>query len=205
MLGLMGGTFNPIHRGHIRLALEVRRRFFLQRVELLPSHISVHRQQPGINARLRRKMVELAVAEHSGSLMVNTIELERNGPSYSYETLTELKQRQPHETLCWLMGSDSFNTFTSWKNPQGILQLANLIVCSRPGYEVDQTIFPQHHLAETESLQDFASGKIVFHQMSPDPCSSSAIRQHLQQHESVGDCLAPSVLNFIQQNRLYES
>ena len=208
MIGLLGGTFNPVHVGHLSLAKSVLNAFKLEQVEFIPSYQSVHRNQPDVAAELRRDMLALALQPHT-QFCLNHLEIERRGPSYTVDTLQQIKQQKPGITLCWLLGVDAFNDFLSWKNPQGILRLAHLIVCTRPGHDPKKNIFPEHHLSLDEQLSDFTAGKIVFYEMPPNACSSTAIRAQLKRAShgldtSVTECLPQSVLKFIQQHQLYE-
>lgn len=204
MIALFGGTFNPVHNGHIALAREVVREFDLDRVQFLPSYLPVHRDEPQTDAHLRKKMVQLAIQPFP-ELSLNDCEIVRSGYSYSVDTLEFMHQQNPHESLCWLMGIDAFNDFESWKNPAGILQRANLIVCTRPGVELQSSNFDSHFLHKQETLSDFSAGKIAFFAMSPNCCSSTEIRLRLKAGQSVSGCLSQPVLEFIQHNNLYEN
>ena len=204
MIALFGGTFNPVHNGHVNLAREVFSAYPLQRVEFIPSYLPVHRDEPEITGGLRQHLIQLAIQPFP-QLGLNSCELDRKGSSYTIDTLHSLKNRNKDESLCWLMGADSFNSFAGWKKPAEILQLAHLIVCARPGVELDRTVFSAHFLREDESLSDFTAGKIAFFRMTPNPCSSTLIRRQLQQGLSVDGCLAPPVLEFILQNQLYRN
>ena len=203
MKALFGGTFNPIHNGHLALAGEVAEVFQLDCIEFLPSYQPVHRGQPETSPEIRKQLVELAIAPYPGFIL-NTRELDRGGPSYAYDTLRGIKADEPETTICWLMGADSFNSFPGWHQPAGILQLAHLIVCLRPGVELDKSIFPQNQLQPGDKLQDFGAGKIVFHPMQPNTCSATAIRQALSTGQPEDACLPAPVLEFIKQNHLYE-
>ena len=204
MIALFGGTFNPLHNGHLSLASEVLKAYQLQNIQFLPSYRSVHRGQPEVSAELRQQMVSLAIQPYP-EFSLNSYEIERKGPSYTVDTLRHIKNEAPDESLCWLMGADSFNSFLSWKQPQEILRLANLIVCTRPDVERDTQLLTQHYLADGESLAGYPAGKIAFFTMSPNTCSSTRIRQQLLQGLDTGDCLPPPVLTFIQQQQLYRS
>lgn len=203
MIALFGGTFNPVHQGHINLALEVTKAFALEAVQFLPSYQPVHRDEPNISPSLRKQMVELAIQPYP-ELQLNSSEIDRAGLSYAVDTLTQLKKLSADRSICWLMGMDSFNSFKRWKNPRGILGLANLIVCARPGVKPDRSIFPKHYLQDDETLIDFMAGKIAFYDMQPNKCSSTVIRHQLKTGVSVAGCLSRPVLEFIQQNNLYE-
>ena len=204
MIALFGGTFNPVHNGHVNLARKVLNAYSLHRVEFIPSYLPVHRDAPEISPQLRQQLIQLAIQPFP-ELSQNSCELDRKGPSYTIDTLHSLKSRDPSESLCWLMGADSFNSFASWKKPAEILQLAHLIVCARPGVEIDRTVFSAHFLRDDELLSDFMAGKIAFFRLTPNHCSSTLIRRQLQQGLSVDGCLAPPVLEFILQNKLYRN
>jgi len=202
MIALFGGTFNPVHNGHLCLASEVLKAYALQSIQFLPSYLSVHRGQPEVSAEFRQQMVSLAIQPYR-EFSLNSYEIERKGPSFTVDTLHYIKSKAPDDPLCWLMGVDSFNSFLSWKQPQEILSLTNLIVCTRPNVKRDTTLLTQHYLAEGESLVDYPAAKIAFFSMSPNSCSSTRIRQQLLQGLDTGDCLPPPVLTFIQQHHLY--
>ncbi len=204
MIALYGGTFNPVHEGHIALAREVREVFELDSVEFLPSYLPVHRDIPEVSADIRKHLLELALSPYP-QLKLNCIEIDRQGASFTIDTLNSISEQFPHQGICWLMGADSFNSFLSWKNPQEILQLANLIVCARPGVLQDTSIFPACHLHNKTSLRDFKAGKIVFHTMRPNSCSATQIREILKQGKSVSGCLSQPVLEFIQKHNLYQN
>ena len=202
MIALFGGTFNPVHTGHISLALEVIKAFELESVEFLPSFLPVHRTTPETSALLRKQLVEIAIQPYP-ELTLNSAEIDRQGCSFVIDTLRAITQEFPQQSICWLMGADSFNSFLSWKNPTGILQMANLIVCARPDVKLDKSIFPANYLQSHELLKDFKVGKVVFHPMQPNSCSSTQIRELLGQGRTVSKCLSQPVLEFIKRNHLY--
>lgn len=204
MIALFGGTFNPVHNGHIALAREVSSHFKLEKVDLLPSYFPVHRREPGVSADMRSRMVELAVAPYP-ELRLNRIEIDRSAPSYTVDTLRELKRVQPDQPICWMMGSDAFNDFNTWKEPEEILNLAHLIVCARPGVTLRADIFADHRLPTGTSLLDSQDGKIAFFAMRPNRCSATEIRKKLTQGLSSSECLPAPVLDFIRQQHLYEN
>lgn len=207
-LALFGGTFNPVHNGHIALARAVAEHYLLEQVALLPCYQPVHRDLPQTSPEYRRQMIELAIQPYN-ELTLDSCELDRSGPSYAVDTLQEKKQKHSQQTLYWIMGVDSFNSLLSWKNPNKILQLAHLIVCTRPEVKFDEHVFPDHITTNAEDLQKTSAGKISLFDGLNNACSSSKIREQLNQttfNETsiLQQCLAEPVLNFIKQHKLYE-
>jgi len=131
-IGLFGGTFDPVHHGHLRSALELRGALALDTVRLLPNHRPAHRGPTAASSADRLAMLEQAVQDVPG-LQVDARELLRDGPSYTVDTLEALSSEHPHTALVFFMGLDAFNHFVDWHRPERILQLAHLVVIDRPG------------------------------------------------------------------------
>lgn len=133
-IGLFGGTFDPIHWGHLRSAEEVRETFALDRVLLIPaSSPPQKKRQPTTSPGDRLKMVRLAIAKNP-SFAVSTVEISRPGKSYSVDTIRHFAARWPKDALYFILGLDAFREIGSWKDFQDIFPLCHLIVISRPGY-----------------------------------------------------------------------
>ncbi len=120
LLGFYGGTFDPIHHGHLQLALYVAAHCQLSCLQLLPCHLPPHRAHPGVSSAHRAAMVELAIAPYP-QLQLNTLELSKNSPSYTVETLEQLRAQYPTDTLLFVIGMDSLNQFQHWHRYQDIL------------------------------------------------------------------------------------
>jgi nicotinate-nucleotide adenylyltransferase len=135
MIGLYGGTFNPIHQGHLRAAEEVSEAFGIDRMLFIPSARPPHKREEGGDviapAKLRLEWVTLAV-EHNPVFVVDPIEVDRPGPSYLVDTLAELRERHPGEELAFAVGQDAFAEMGLWREPRRIFELANVIVTTRP-------------------------------------------------------------------------
>ena len=133
-IGVFGGTFDPIHLGHLAIAEEARDRLDLEEVCFVPAGAPwMKAGQPLSSAQDRLAMVRLAV-EDNPFFRVSTIELERPGPSYTVDTLRELREEYgPEAQFFFILGSDSFVRFREWKDPEGVLRLATLVVLERPG------------------------------------------------------------------------
>ena len=201
MIGILGGTFDPIHNGHLHIATQLVNRLSLEQLQFMPCAIPVHRELPLASTMHRCAMIDLVIAGQQ-ALSLNTVEIDRNGPSYSIDSLREIR-RQTDSILALVLGADAFNDFDSWKLPQEILQLANLVVCYRPGFEVNQEMFSQHRVASPGELSRQTAGAILLLEVEAIDCSSSAVRAALDTGKIPRHCLSPAVANYIDKHNLY--
>ena len=133
-LAILGGTFDPVHYGHLRAADEVRKALDLPAVRLVPAALPPHREAPLTAARDRVAMLDLAVREFPG-LVVDTREIARGGKSYTVDTLRELRSEQPGMPLLLVVGADAFQGLSTWHEWRSIFDLAHVVVVPRPGIE----------------------------------------------------------------------
>ena len=151
---IYGGTFDPIHNGHLRLAVELRERLGVQELALVPCHIPPHRESPGAGSDQRLALLKLAITDEPG-LVLDNRELGREGASYSADTLRQIRQEiGPDEPLCMVVGTDSFAGFDQWREWQGIPELAHICVVVRPGSDLPDKGAPADMLAARRA--DFA-------------------------------------------------
>jgi nicotinate-nucleotide adenylyltransferase len=208
LIGVYGGTFDPIHKGHVLSADELCQRLALDELRLIPCHQPPHRPQPLASSQQRLAMVELAIAGHA-SLTVDDRELQREGPSYTVETLKNLREELgPDVALCWVMGADAFAHLDSWYQWEQLLVLAHIVVLARPGESIPMDCPPyqlleQQGLVEPAALRETAAGKILQQALTPYPVSATAIRQAVASQQPSIDGLSPAVLDYIKQNTLY--
>lgn len=186
-IGILGGTFDPIHMGHLILAQEACERLKLAKVIFIPCHTPPHKEaSQAADPEDRYRMVVLAT-QTNPSFDISRIEIERGGTSYSVETLTGLKERLGEATdLFFIVGSDSLGELISWKDINEIFKLANFIVAERPGY-------PIKDLPEGAEVMPITSFEI----------SSSGIRQRIRQAGSIRYLVPDSVREYIIQKNLY--
>ncbi|MCU7842372.1 MAG: nicotinate-nucleotide adenylyltransferase [Candidatus Thiodiazotropha sp. (ex Monitilora ramsayi)] len=208
MIGILGGTFDPIHFGHLRTALDVMQAVGLDEVRFIPLHGAVHRGQPETPAALRLEMVQAAVSGQAG-FVADDRELRREGDSYTVDTLLSLQRDLPKEKCCLIVGMDAFNGFATWRQPEEILSLSHLIVMRRPGEEVSQDGWIRSLLAargceSTGALQAETSGKILIQDVTQLEISSTRIRTMIAAGESPRYLLPSAVLHLIEKNRLYQ-
>ncbi len=203
-IGVNGGTFDPIHYGHLRPALEVYQQLGLDHVRFVPCYKPVHREQPQANGKLRCEMIAAAI-RYQDAFELDTFEMEQPGPSYMVHTLLALKQHFQQDSLVLMMGTDAFAKFHTWHDWERILDLANIAVMHRPGEPVpveseSGVIYQAHHVDQLTKQ----NGQIVDVAVTQLDISSTNIKEHLQRGDSVEYLLPPSVTNFIEQQGLYK-
>lgn len=214
MIGVLGGTFDPIHYGHLRPALDCLQALGLEQVRLVPLGVAVHRPQPAAPPRLRLAMLEAAIAGQPG-LAADPRELDRAGGSYSYDTLASLRaELGPRRPLCLLMGSDAFAGFLDWHRPLEILGLAHLVVMARPAALPDGTsvrglapgpraLLEGRGCERPADLAAAPGGRILRQPVTALDISSTRIRGLIRQGLSPRYLLPDPVLDLIEGSGLY--
>ncbi len=201
MIGILGGTFDPIHNGHLHIATQVFTRLDLESVQFVPCALPVHRDRPHATAAHRGAMIKLAIAEQA-AFTLNTLELERSGLSYTVDSLHQIRL-QTDAVLVFVLGADAFNGFGNWKLPDDILCLAHLVVCYRPGFEVDQALYYERRVDSPQELSRQSAGAILMLEVDAIDCSSSVLRVALEARTGSGKYLAPTVATYIDKHNLY--
>lgn len=206
-LAIFGGTFDPIHIGHLRSAIEVREALACDELRFIPCHQPPHRAEPSANSAQRLHMLELAIAEEPG-LAVDAREIRRDGPSYTIDTLTELRAEiGAKSALHLIIGMDAFAELHTWRRWQELLRFANIVVMQRP-----DSLLPQHgpvadllraQRVELSEVKTKSSGAIAIVQLTPLPISATAIRALIRAQRSPRYLLPDGVWEFIRTNRLY--
>ena len=197
MLGIFGGTFDPIHIGHLRTLMDTCQALSMSRVHVVPNRVPPHRDQPWLSTEQRYELVEQAVNEVA-EFVVDAREISRDGPSYMVDTLRDIKAEFDDWSLCLVIGTDAYNSFTTWHDWQAILQLAHLVVMQRPGYAVPS--IPEldgFRVQQSEQLMVEDAGCIWFQDVSLLDVSSTRIRQLLAEGLSirylVPECIRPQL------------
>jgi nicotinate-nucleotide adenylyltransferase len=191
-VGLLGGAFDPPHLGHVELGRDALSRFDLEQLVVVVTGRPPHKLvETGAETRLR-----LAEAAFSGldGAQVSRWEIDRGEPSYTVDTVRWAKERW--EDVAFIVGADEFCGFLDWKDPDGVVKHARLLVASRPG-------FPQERLDEV--LAGLARPeRVEFFEIQPLPISSREIRARVAQGEPIDDLVPPAVANLIRELRLYQ-
>ncbi len=216
--GLLGGTFNPIHLGHLRAAEEVREALALERIVFIPSRVPPHKQQdpkdPIASSEKRLEWVERAVEPHK-DFSVDRIEIEREGPSYLVDTLRTIRERRRSEedgTPVFIVGEDAFAEMGEWRSPREIFELADFAVMTRPPGQLDDL---QKRIPEIvkDAFEFTADGRRARHRnldtsielvsITALDISSSKIREACRQRRSIRFLVPESIREAIETSREY--
>jgi nicotinate-nucleotide adenylyltransferase len=206
----MGGTFDPIHFGHLRLAEEMAEAIGLSQVAFIPAGQPPHRGAPCTAATHRLEMVRRAIAGNS-CFTADAREVQRPDPSYTVDTLTALRAELGNEQPLWLLlGSDAFLGLPSWHEWRRLFELANIAVAARPGARLLQSdAMPddlKHEVSQRQQAPGSVSGpagSVLLQQMTPLDISATAIRDTLARHGSARYLLPDAVLDYIHEHQLY--
>ena len=203
MIAILGGTFDPIHKGHIHIATRVFQETHVEQIHFMPCSRPVHRNLPQATIEQRCQMIELEISGRP-EFVLNRVEIDRGGPSYSIDSLRDL-YRRGFNRLALILGSDSFAGFSAWKDPQEILKLANLFVCRRPGNDTTPAGFEEWQVESVEEFETRAAGAILMLDVDAPDCASRVLRRQIAHNEYTGNCLGSAVTHYIDQHGLYRS
>lgn len=210
-IGILGGTFNPIHFGHLRMAEELAEGLGLNQVRFIPSANPPHKDRPLISAQQRAAMVALAIQQNQ-AFMLDTRELARDGASYTIDTLTSLRDELGNEiSITLFMGSDAFTHFDTWHRWQEIIEHCHIALVQRPHLSSEKhrlsktlkTFLHNHYSENSEELQHSPSGIVTMRQITALDISSTDIRHALKRGNSVRYLMPDNVIDYIDQQHLY--
>lgn len=214
MIGVFGGTFDPIHFGHLRSALEICEALDLKEIRFIPSRIPPHREQPIADPRERLAMVRAAVAGQKG-MVVDDREIKREGPSYMVDTLESLRSEFVTEPLCLILGMDAFMGLSSWHHWRDIIKLAHIVVVHRPGKSLKNTgskevaevmsLLKNHQNKDVKSLQSRPAGYIFLQSITQLDISASKIRDLVAEGKSPRYLLPDVVMQMIKVQNIYKA
>ena len=231
-IGIFGGTFNPIHLGHLIIAGKVRESLNLEKIIFVPARYPPHKKAPEIGGGHRYRMVKLAIPNNS-YFVASKIELEREGPSYTIDTVNALKKMYLQEKdFYFILGLDAYLETGSWKEIEKLKKLIRFVVVKRPGYENNSKFKTtkslrarpvashcerkRSNLIEVRDCHDLRSRNdsieiatssaysVDFLAMTPIAISSTEIRSRIKKGESVQGLLPDKVMDYIRQHHLYE-
>ncbi len=206
-LGILGGTFDPIHFGHLRMALELYEVLNLMKVHIVPCYQPVHRKMPAATPDQRLAMVQCAIASEP-ALFADDREIRRQKPSYTIDTLLELRKEMPNTPLCLLVGIDAFLGFTSWNRWEEILDNAHIIVAHRPQYHLPANgliaeLMKERLQSEMAYIHENMAGGILFRPITSLEISASDIRKQIAMGRNPRYLLPNGVYEYIKQHGTY--
>ena len=194
MIGIFGGTFDPVHYGHIKPALSVKHALQLEQLRFIPNREPPHRETPWLEVDQRLSLLKTALAEYE-DVVVDERELEREGPSYMVDTLLSLKQDFPQQCFCLIIGMDAFMGINHWHRWRQLFELCHIVVTQRPGFDesvvttkmdADEADFLKQKI--TRNISDLSlqpTGKILLQSVPQLDISSTMIRESLSRGEDI--------------------
>lgn len=207
--GILGGTFDPIHHGHLRLAIEVGEHLNLDHVRLIPSADPPHRDKVFAPAERRFEMTRVA-CDRAGALVADDIELSRTGPSFTVDTLAEFRARHPEASIVFIVGDDAYARLPTWSRWQTLTDYAHLVVVNRPGVSV-----PQHpdlapwaaprSCTDAAILRESRHGMVYSLLMPVLDIASSDIRERHRRRRSIEFLTPLPVVDIIEAHGLYRA
>lgn len=206
-IGILGGTFDPIHLGHVHLANQVWRNCRLAKVIFIPCNQSPLRIKPIANNVERLAMLQLALAEFP-QFNIDDYEIKSSQLSYTLHTLQKLRLEYPKTPLCLIMGIDAFAKFDSWYHWQEIINFVHIIVADRPNSPSIENqpileLINVHAIQSPSALQTKPQGYIYFTKINPLPISATQIRALIQKNNDASSLLHPRVWQYIREHNIY--
>lgn len=175
MIGFFGGSFDPIHLGHLNNAQQLKQQLGLSKLFLMPCHTPVHKNTLHFSTQQRIDMLKLSV-ESFPTLDIDTREIQRQADSYTIDSLKQISQAYPQQPICLILGMDSFNSFSSWKCYEDFHQYCHLIVLERPGQKKSSHTYNFSSVTNRDKLINQATGLVYFAKTNLYDISSSQIR-----------------------------
>jgi nicotinate-nucleotide adenylyltransferase len=211
-IGILGGTFDPIHYGHLRLAEEMLELADLRQIRFIPTGTPPHRDAPQVSAQHRSAMVQQAISDQP-AFMLDDREVERTTPCYTVDTLRELRaELGAAQPLCLLMGGDAFLQLHTWHEWEQLFELAHIVVGYRPGFALNERIHAampvlrshyQQRLCSAGDLSRQPAGRIAVLAIPELEISATLIRSRVAENRSIRYLLPNAVAEYIHQHHLY--
>jgi nicotinate-nucleotide adenylyltransferase len=211
MIAILGGTFNPIHLGHLHLAKQLQASLGFDSIRFMPAALPALKDAPSATAEQRAELVKISI-ENQAHFILDTRELSRSGVSYTIDTLISLREALGNQvSICWLMGSDAFANLNAWHRWQELLNYAHLVVVKRPGnHDLSKLnaemkkLLSTHEAKHTDEIKQQAHGKILIQEISALDISSTQIRENIAHEKDVSAIVPPAALQYIQSHQLYK-
>lgn len=205
-LGLLGGTFDPVHYGHLRLAIEIREAADLAEVRLLPARVPNLRDSPGATPAQRLAMLDIAIA--GTGLTVDPRELAGSGVTYTVETLADVRAEIGARPLCFILGQDAFNDLPHWHRWTELLTFAHLVVATRPGYHAPEApalraVLAERVVADRAALAARPAGCVLLQPIPRLPIAATDLRARVRAGRNITGLTPAGVADYITRHQLY--
>ena len=210
MIGIFGGTFDPVHYGHIKPVLSVKQDLNLSQLRFIPNRIPPHRESPWLNVEQRLSLLKIALKDYA-DVVIDERELNRDGPSFMVDTLKSLHSDFPDEDLCLIMGMDAFIGITTWFQWHSLFDLCHLVVTTRPGFNenaiIDQMSAEDYQflsakmVKRADALKLRETGEILLKSVPQLDISSTQIRAKFLKNEDVSEWLPEGVSRRLSEDR----
>lgn len=205
MIGILGGTFDPVHLGHLHIAKKLLAQLPFDEIRLLPCYQPVHRDHPCASPEDRLAMIHLAI-ENEKKITVDDREIRRQGPSYMIDTLQSVRKELGEQSLSLIVGADSFEHITSWKSWEQLIDFAHFVVVDRPDYPTKSPQIWKDRVTDSQlTLSKQPAGCIYFANISALHISASSIREKIKRLENIEADVPTSVVKFLIKHRLYQN
>lgn len=211
-IGLFGGTFDPIHFAHLRLAEEAIDAFGFEQVRFIPTAAPPHRSEPGAAPAHRIAMTRLAT-QGNPRFAIDDRELKRSGKSYTFDTLSEIRSEHGDRPLCLLMGADAFVQLMTWHRWNELFDLAHIAVAKRPGFPLEQLAsslpkplreqYLRRYVANPSALNETEAGHVFAHELTALDVSATAVRALIKRQASLRYLVPDAVIAYIEEHNLY--
>ena len=206
MIGIFGGTFDPIHNGHVQVIENLLKIIHFDKLIVMPNGRPPHKDK-GIDPKFKLELVNISLA-HIDNIQIDERELNAETPSYAYLTYKQVQLENEGSSLAWVMGSDSFLGIETWYEYEKLLQESNLLILERPGYSLDNEFSVKHILEQRKvnNISDFYedSGRIFISKIYPIELTSTKIRDSIRRNEDVSSLLNHDVHRLIKNKNLYK-
>lgn len=212
-IGIYGGTFDPIHNGHVEIARAIVRNFGLDRLLVIPAYCPPHKNRSAVSDAYHRYAMAVMATEDDSCIIVSTVELEAPERPYTFETLERLRGIYGMDArLFFIMGADSFVEFATWREPDRILASADVVVAARTGSEIDVSRLPDRFKARLIELgerhynsneENERNGHIYLTSYVREDVSSTDIRKRVREGEDIGSMVPSRVADYIEKYELY--